>query len=301
MFVSRDSSLHLFLNTIPTPLQLLIFTFFTLFITSHSWNEAAAENSELRHTIISLNQVRASYANGQSETSDPALRHEELRFADFLQYRINLYCRELLEKEGVEAIDQLPCPEEATLAIRPGKNTSQTSTEAVSQLDASLLEALGDFDEMLLKEEEHINVKKGHTSEGAAGGPGSSAGGSGMTGTGNGAGLAGQGNNGSASQGSDTQQSTATLNEGPQTQTGSKDSTAQPVGKGGDTTSDPAAGSGSGTAGAVTGSQKMDSINTSNDDIVARQLREAAENETNPELKRKLWEEYRRYKGVDTK
>ncbi len=33
------------------------------------------------------------------------------------------------------------------------------------------------------------------------------------------------------------------------------------------------------------------------DDIVARQLREAAERETDPELKRKLWEEYDRYKG----
>jgi hypothetical protein len=33
------------------------------------------------------------------------------------------------------------------------------------------------------------------------------------------------------------------------------------------------------------------------DDIVARQLREAAENETDPELREKLWEEYRAYKA----
>jgi hypothetical protein len=32
------------------------------------------------------------------------------------------------------------------------------------------------------------------------------------------------------------------------------------------------------------------------DDIVARQLREAAENETDPELKEKLWKEYEAYK-----
>ena len=32
------------------------------------------------------------------------------------------------------------------------------------------------------------------------------------------------------------------------------------------------------------------------DDIVARQLREAAENESDPELKAKLWKEYRDYK-----
>ena len=32
------------------------------------------------------------------------------------------------------------------------------------------------------------------------------------------------------------------------------------------------------------------------DDIIARQLREAAMQETDPELKEKLWDEYRRYK-----
>jgi hypothetical protein len=34
------------------------------------------------------------------------------------------------------------------------------------------------------------------------------------------------------------------------------------------------------------------------DDIIARQLREAAMRETDPELREKLWAEYRRYKGI---
>jgi hypothetical protein len=34
----------------------------------------------------------------------------------------------------------------------------------------------------------------------------------------------------------------------------------------------------------------------SDDDIVARQLREAAMKETDPELRERLWEEYRQYK-----
>ena len=34
----------------------------------------------------------------------------------------------------------------------------------------------------------------------------------------------------------------------------------------------------------------------SDDDIVARQLREAAMKEDDPELREKLWDEYRRYK-----
>jgi hypothetical protein len=32
------------------------------------------------------------------------------------------------------------------------------------------------------------------------------------------------------------------------------------------------------------------------DDIIARRLRRAAENETDPELREKLWDEYRDYK-----
>jgi len=36
----------------------------------------------------------------------------------------------------------------------------------------------------------------------------------------------------------------------------------------------------------------------SDDDVVARQLREAAETETDPVLKKQLWEEYKKYKNV---
>ena len=36
---------------------------------------------------------------------------------------------------------------------------------------------------------------------------------------------------------------------------------------------------------------------STDDDVLARQLREAAMNETDPELREKLWEEYRRYKA----
>jgi hypothetical protein len=38
--------------------------------------------------------------------------------------------------------------------------------------------------------------------------------------------------------------------------------------------------------------------NARDDDIIARQLREAAMQESDPELKEKLWDEYRRYKGI---
>ena len=35
------------------------------------------------------------------------------------------------------------------------------------------------------------------------------------------------------------------------------------------------------------------------DDVVARQLREAAMREADPEVREKLWDEYRKYKGIE--
>ena len=49
-------------------------------------------------------------------------------------------------------------------------------------------------------------------------------------------------------------------------------------------------------AGAEGSAGDADRVRTQDDDIVARQLREAAEKETDPELKEKLWKEYRDYK-----
>ena len=46
----------------------------------------------------------------------------------------------------------------------------------------------------------------------------------------------------------------------------------------------------------TSGKQPEPKLNSDQDDIVARQLREAAEQETDPELKKKLWKEYEEYK-----
>ena len=53
-----------------------------------------------------------------------------------------------------------------------------------------------------------------------------------------------------------------------------------------------------GSSGGAKGARAQDRDRTDyeDDDIVARQLREAAENETDPELKEKLWKEYEEYK-----
>jgi hypothetical protein len=63
--------------------------------------------------------------------------------------------------------------------------------------------------------------------------------------------------------------------------------------------SDRASGGNRGTGGAVVGGGGAQAANVPDgrdDDIVARQIREAAMKETDPELRDKLWEEYRKYK-----
>jgi len=52
------------------------------------------------------------------------------------------------------------------------------------------------------------------------------------------------------------------------------------------------------SGGSRNGANPEDIPDGNDDDVVARQIREAAEQETNPELKAKLWEEYKRYKGI---
>ncbi len=66
----------------------------------------------------------------------------------------------------------------------------------------------------------------------------------------------------------------------------------------GKATSSPAGSAGGGSGG---GRVPDDIPDGSDDDIVARQLREAAMNEEDPELREKLWDEYREYKAAAKK
>ena len=80
------------------------------------------------------------------------------------------------------------------------------------------------------------------------------------------------------------------------TQKGSAESGRQPETTGGSTDTETASRDGSGQAGKGTSADDRRRADYEDDDIVARQLREAAENETDPELKEKLWKEYEDYK-----
>jgi hypothetical protein len=158
--------------------------------------------------------------------------------------------------------DDLTCPERPVEFVAPAaidQAAEQTDAEAAALLDAELSAGLGEFDEMLLREQERVKAATPHADSGAG---------------------TGSGDTGGA--GSDGGSYTADAGH-----TGASTDSQTTHGQGAGPGSPQSAGKSSAPPGTPSGSD---------DDVVARQLREAAEKETDPELKKKLWEEYRKYK-----
>ena len=139
-----------------------------------------------------------------------------------------------------------------------------TTGERTAQIDRELDSSLGVFDGRIRDEQATIAGQRGGRG-GSGGGPGDKDGGgaAGNGGDGKDGGADGNGNGGAAGNG--------------------KQGGGGGVGGG--------AGGGSGP-----NTVPADIPDGSDDDIVARQLREAAQKETDPELREKLWQEYRDYK-----
>lgn len=196
-----------------------------------------------------------------------------------LQRRVFEDCQAVLSS-GSPYPEDLPCPmlipqetESADIAMQ----AERTAEEQVEALDAMLMAGLGEYDERLLREQERIKADAPSNDSGSGGGAGSG-------GEGDGDGSGGEGDS-EGDAGSDGRNSGGTAGTNPQSgQTG-----GQPAGGPVDSSR------GSGERGNDR-DQPADIPDGSDDDVVARQLREAAEQETDPELKEKLWEEYRRYK-----
>jgi hypothetical protein len=150
---------------------------------------------------------------------------------------------------------------------KQGSGTSPVSDAEVAKLEQLLSDALGEFDGKLLSEQERLAARIPKQREGSAGGSGGY-GAEGPVGPGGSGGIAGGGYESSGGQ-----QGDGRAGAGGHGQSGS-------VATGG---------------GKSAPAGRRATIDT-DDDIVARQLREAAETETDPELKEKLWQEYRKYK-----
>jgi hypothetical protein len=164
-----------------------------------------------------------------------------------------------------------------------------TAEDKRAEIDRRFDETFAVFDARMRKEQETISQERAGR-EGTAGGAGTE--GEGGDGTAGDAAAKGDGSGGEGKEGT-----------GAGTDTGNGTSgTGSEGGQGGDV----AAGSGTqGGGGGVGGGPRggsgprdvpADIPDGRDDDIVARQLREAAMKETDPELRERLWEEYRKYK-----
>lgn len=152
----------------------------------------------------------------------------------------------------------------------------QTPDEQQAELDQKLRESLSEFDELLLEEQRVAAAERVAAGAAQVEGDGNYGGGMG------GAGSSGEGGfEPSTAAGGDTSASPG----------GEEAAEAAPA-------SGPAGGSvGGGSGGRI----PPDVGDGSDDDVVARQLREAAMKEEDPELREKLWQEYRDYKKASKK
>ena len=275
-----------------------------------------SSGNELRQSVIALDRARHRAVHDLAEIKQDTSLEEKQRqdyekFIIFLSVRIGEYCQQLRTEVGETAVEGLPCPEGnqafgAVGAVQAG--SIQTSEEQVAELESLLVDSLEQFDDKLLKEEERLAARQPKDRETGYGYGGSQDQGSrGKTaGTGQ---TSGQGSGSSQSTGSegtagqDSQDSetdgTRAAQETGGSATGTGEEGTATIGEGGGSgegAGPPGKGDGAGQSAGSRSQQGKEELETGYDDIVARQLREAAEKESDPELKKKLWEEYRKYK-----
>ena len=237
-------------------------------------SQVAADSGQL------LERLRINHAAMVAAEQDFHARREHgslggTEAADYAAYIARLHRRVAedcvaLAGTGLSPPPELGCPSQPLPLLAPvaiDQAGEQTTDEQLASLDAELSAGLGEFDEMLLREQERVRAAT--PMQDAAGGVGGGAGGAGTDEGAEGEGGEDGGEPGSGREGAEGEESSA--------------------GRGG--------GAGAGTR-QQAGRQgtPADIPDGSDDDVVARQLREAAEKETDPELKKKLWEEYRKYK-----
>ena len=253
---------------------------------------AEVEIHRLRQSVQALNRVREQAGRELDEASASGRfsmqdQHDYQTFIAFLGGRVGEYCRSLSLAGGLQAVAGLACSgggEAGLPTLTAPASAVKTTDEQIEALDATFTDLLGDFDEMLLKEQDRIAAHQPRQRE--SGEPGGSGGGGGFGGSG---GLSGQGGEGTGSTGEEDQ---GILGQ----EAGEAAAQGSIPGGGAKGSGDGAKGGGGGQSSASSGASGQSTLDI-DDDIVARQLREAAEKETDPELKEKLWEEYRKYKA----
>ena len=252
--------------------------------------------TSLSSSVSALHSARQTALDELESLSLSAKEATDYRdFIVYLNTRISNYCRELAEQGGASALKGLTCPAESMVTgasatqmpttenifYTTGPGTAETQAEKTAEIEGAFLTTLGEFDEMLLREDDKIATRVPSQRESS-----SQSGMTGSDGTSGDTGETGSGENGETGEQGEGAEGDATA-DGQEGQSEAASGTQSQVG-GGNADVDHSA------YGAPGGKLPP----PEDDDIVARQLREAAEKEPDLELKNKLWEEYWKYKGV---
>jgi len=279
MFPARFLS-RLFKLPLLSGLPLCLYSSSVLFAATVAAESASPQQALELYTR--LNEAQAEYTqlltSGSLDASEQA---DYLAWIESMRSQLAQKCRTLANAQTPSPTG-LPCERylsTGNAAANIDLKTEITQDENTARLLGQLDSSLGEFDETLLQEQARIKAQKPRDDTSQANS--SDAGGDG----------GGDGNDGSAQ--------SATQN-GQTRSTEQSDNSEQQQGRGTSGQAQTTGASGPGNSGqktSKTGTATPDDIpDGRDDDIVARQLREAAERETDPELKKKLWDEYRRYK-----
>ena len=218
----------------------------------------------IRKEIVILNHARIKV---MKNTNGDSLADKQ--FISYLKKRIGELCANASLSCGTWATKGLPCP--SVLPLLPNLATSRQPyhKKKIKDADAALIKSLGEFDEILLEEQRKAEQVRIQTKEEAV-----------MS---------------QAIKGYEEDPSTGECNRKGKKGNEKQGVTTQDGIKKGH---DKKEASGVTVAGKASKEQTAQGISSlaKDDDIVARQLREAAEKEKDPELRKRLWEEYRKYK-----
>ena len=184
----------------------------------------------------------------------------------------------LAAENNVETETAIDC---STVTVDYQDDPTLTRQEKLALMAKALDDSLNKFELCQLSQSSSANG-------GAAGGSGGAAAGSGSNNGGEGTESSAASNGQGPSIASDAMQGTET-EATENTATGSASNAQQQ-----DATSE------QNTSSAAVGNGKIpeDIPSADNDDAIAAQIRKAAELETDPEIREKLWDEYRKYKGM---
>ena len=245
------------------------------FTAAPGYADPRSELAQARHDLAISEQVLARMAERvEIARLDPATGPDQRQRLDEYVARV----QELVasNRERVRSLTQAVAavPEGAPLSGSGTKRPPAAATheEEVAALENRLGGSLAEFDQLLLEEARRAQTRK----------------------TNGGAGSGGAYGGGAAGAQASKASSTGSKAPGAAGAGGGSPAPERPGGKTG-SPGGPIDGKDPGTAGA-TAAAPPDVGDGNDDDVVARQIRKAAETEPDPELRKRLWDEYRKYK-----